>query len=51
LIYPLKALGKMQRRTAIWIFGVFKTSPMEGIEAIMGLIPIKYHLQKLEGRS
>ena len=41
----------MQRRAAIWILGVFKTSPTEGIEAIMGLLPIKLHLQKLLGRS
>jgi len=51
LAYPLKALGKMQRRAAIWILGAFKTSPMEGIKAIAGLIPIKYHSQKLRGRS
>ena len=51
LAYPLKPLGKMQRRAAIWILGVFKTSPTEGIEAIVGLIPIKYHLQKIGGRS
>ena len=50
LSYPLKTLGKMQRRAAIWILGAFKTSPIEGIEAIMGLIPIKAHLQKLGGR-
>jgi len=29
---------------------VFKTSPSEGIKAIVGLIPIKLHLQKLRGR-
>ena len=50
LSYPLKTLGKMQRRAAIWILGVFKTSLTEGIEAIADLIPIKTHLQKLEGR-
>ena len=50
LSYPLKALGKMQRRAAIWILGAFKTSLTEGIEAIVSLIPIKSHLQKLEGR-
>jgi len=47
----MKILGKMQRRAAIWILGAFKTSPLEGIEAIAGLIHIKYHLQKLAGRS
>jgi len=51
MMYHLKALGKMQRRVAIWILGAFKTSPSYGIEAIAGLIPIKLHLQKLGGRS
>ena len=41
----------MQRRATIWILDAFKTSPSEGIEAIAGLINIKYHLQKLVGRS
>ena len=41
----------MQRRAAIWILGAFKTSPSLGIEAIVGLILIKLHLQKLSGRS
>ena len=47
----MKILGKMQRRAAIWILGTFKTSPLEGVKAIVGLVPIKYHLQKLAGRS
>jgi len=47
----MKILGKMQRRAVIWILGAFKTSPLEGIEAIASLINIKYHLQKLVGRS
>ena len=47
----MKILGKMQRRAAIWILSTFKTSPLEGLEAIAGLIPIKSHLQKLAGRS
>jgi len=47
LSYHLKLLNKMQRRAAIWILGAFKMSPSEGIEAIAGLIPVKYHLQKL----
>ena len=51
LAYPLKILGKIQRRAAIWILRAFKTSPTEGIEAITDLIPIKYHSQKLGGRS
>jgi len=41
----------MQRRVAIWILGVFKTSLTEGIEALAGLIPIKLHITKLRGRS
>jgi len=51
LLYHLKLLNKMQRRVAIWILGAFKTSPSEGIEAIAGLIPVKYHLQKLTEHS
>jgi len=51
LSYLLKALGKMQRRAAIWILGAFEISPTEGIEIIAGLIPIKLHLQKLGDRS
>jgi len=47
----MKILGKIQRRAAIWILGTFKISSSEGIEAIAGLINIKYHLQKLAGRS
>ena len=41
----------MQRRAAIWVLGAFKTLPTEDIEAIAGLIPIKFHLQKLTSRS
>ena len=51
LSYPIKILGKMQRRAAIWILGAFKTLLMEELEAITGLIPIKSHLHKLAGRS
>ena len=47
----MKALNKMQRRAAIWILGAFKTSPLEGIEALAGLIPVKSHLQKIAKRS
>ena len=49
--YHMKILDKMQRRATIWILGAFKTSPTEGIEAITGIIPIKFHLQKLVRRS
>jgi len=51
MMYHLKAIGKMQRRAAIWTLKAFKTSPLYGIEAIAGLVPIKLHLQKLGGRS
>ena len=47
----MKILGKMQRRAAIWILGAFRTSPTKGLKAIAGLIPIKFHLQKLASRS
>jgi len=46
----MKALNKMQRRAAIWILGAFKTSPLEGLEALARLIPIKSHLQKIAKR-
>ena len=49
--YHKKILDKMQRRAAIWILGMFKTSPTEGIETITRIIPIKFHLQKLARRS
>ena len=51
LSYHMKVLNKMQRRAAIWILGAFKTSPSMGIEAITGIIPIKFHLQKITRRS
>ena len=51
LSYHFKILNKMQRRAVIWILGAFKTSPLEGIEALAGLIPIKFHLQKIARRS
>ena len=47
----MKLLNKMQRKAAIWILGAFKSSPLEGIKALVGLIPIKYHLQKLAKQS
>ena len=46
----MKILNKMQRRAAIWILGAFKTLPLEDIEAIAGIIPIKFHLQKIAKR-
>ena len=51
LTYPLKQLGKIQRRAAIWILGAFKTSLLSGVKAITGLIPINLHLKKLSRRS
>jgi len=47
----MKILGKMQRKAAIWILGAFRTLSTEGIEAITGIISIKFHLQKLTRRS
>jgi len=47
----MKILNKMQRRAAIWVLGAFKTSPMEGIKALAGLMPIRFHLQKIAKRS
>ena len=51
LSYTMKILGKMQRRADIWILEAFKTLSTKGLEAIIGLIPIKSHLHKLMGRS
>ena len=50
-VYHIKLLNKMQRKATIWILEAFKTSPSEGIEAIAGIISIKFHLQKLTKRS
>ena len=50
LSYHMKILNKMQRRAAIWILGAFRTSPTEGVEAIAGIIPIRFHLQKIARR-
>jgi hypothetical protein len=44
-------LTKMQHRTALWITGVFRTSPVGGVGALAGLIPINFHLQKLTAQS
>ena len=48
--YHMKILNKMQRRAATWILEAFKTSPLEGIEALAGLMPIRFHLQKISKR-
>ena len=50
LSYPLKMLGKMQRKVAIWILGVFKMSPPFSIESIVSLISVNLYLQKLSRR-
>ena len=50
-ILPHENPQQLQRRAAIWILGTFKTSPAEGIEAIAGIIPIRFHLQKIAKRS
>jgi len=47
----MKILNKLQRRAAVWILETFKTSPAEGIKAIAGIIPIRFHLQKITRRS
>ena len=47
----MKILGKMQRCAVIWILEAFKTFPSYGMEAIVGLVSIKLHLQKLSSRS
>ena len=49
--YHMKILNKMQKRATIWILGVFKTSPLEGIEALAGIISIRFHLHKIANRS
>jgi len=51
MAYHMKILNKIQKHAAIWILRAFKTSPLYSVEAIVGLIPIKLHLQKLDGRS
>ena len=40
-------LAAMQHKAALWILGVFHTSPTSGIEALAGFIPIYLHLKKL----
>jgi len=42
-------LRKMQCKAALWITRAFRTSPLESIEAIAGLIPIHLYLCKLNG--
>jgi len=49
-VYNMTELKKMQRRAVLWITGTFCTSPLEGIEAVAGLIPIHLYLQKLNSQ-
>ena len=44
LFYFLKTLGKLQKRAALWIVGVFKISLSFGVEAIASLIFIYLYL-------
>jgi hypothetical protein len=44
-------LAKMQHCAALWITGAFHTSPVGGVGALAGLIPINLHLQKLAAQS
>ena len=46
----MSLLVAMQRKAALWILGVFCTSPTGRIEALAGLIPIQLHLKKLVKR-
>ena len=43
----MKILGSMQHKAAIWITGVFRTSPTGRVQAIAGLHPIHLHIRKL----
>jgi Reverse transcriptase (RNA-dependent DNA polymerase) len=42
-----KLLQQMQRKAALWITGAFSTSPTGGVEALAGLLPIHFLLQRL----
>ena len=44
LLYLIRELNKMQCYAVIWILGAFCMSSLFGIEAIAGLIPIKFYL-------
>ena len=44
-------LWKMQQKTVIWITRAFHTSPTWEIEVITGLIPIHFHLNKINRRQ
>jgi hypothetical protein len=40
-------LAKMQHCTALWITGAFSTSPVGGVGALAGLIPINLHFRSI----
>jgi hypothetical protein len=46
-----KTLNKMQRQAALWITGVFCTSPTGGVKACAGLLPIILIFKKLSSGS
>jgi len=50
IVKNINKLKKMQHKVALWITGTFRTSPTDGIEAIVGLIPITLHMRKLNGK-
>ena len=50
LTYPLQELRKMQKRASLWILSIFCTFLSVRIEAIVGLMFIYLHLQKLSRR-
>ena len=43
----IKELTKIQRQVAIWILGVFKSTPTGAVEFLAGLIPIHLQIWKL----
>jgi len=43
----MKELTKIQRQAAIWILGAFKSTPMEAVESLAGLILIHLQIRKL----
>ncbi|CAA7270634.1 unnamed protein product [Cyclocybe aegerita] len=43
----MSQLKRMQQKAALWITGVFRTSPTGSLEALAGLIPVHLMLKKL----
>ena len=50
IVKNINELKKMQHKAALWITGAFWTSSSNGIEVIVGLLPITLHMHKLNGR-